>query len=460
MAKNQETVVTYVLHNPKSITETPIYGIVRFNNDRVKIATGWKVLPKHWSGATFDKSGKLIDQGRQRVRNVISANNREAINMFLDNMETAVEKILTDLKVNRIAITKEEVKRRVDLWRKPEPVRVVQSDLIAYVENLLERKDSIKVKSGKSKGRKLSPGTLQRYRTTLNGLKDFQVIYPRKMAFADIDSTFYDAFVDWLTYTRKYAQNNVSKYVENVKTFMQRAFDEGFHTTVSFRSFGGMREESENIYLTESELDRIYRLDLIENPGMERVRDLFIIAAWTGFRFSDFSTLQPEHIKQDEQGNYIIEKRQLKTENKVYIPVFHYSTIEILEKYNFVPPRSISNQKTNDYLHEIAKLAGLNDRILKHQHKAGELKVKTESGWDKMSIGVEKWTLVTTHTARRSFATNMFKRRVPVFIIMECTGHKKEAEFRKYIKADSLEKTQMIRSYFPDAGRENTFKIG
>jgi integrase len=134
--------------------------------------------------------------------------------------------------------------------------------------------------------------------------------------------------------------------------------------------------------------------------------------------------------------------------------------MELLKKYNYIPPRSISNQKTNEYLHDIAKLAGLNDRILKHQHKAGELKIKTESGWDKMSIGVEKWTLVTTHTARRSFATNMFKRRVPVFIIMECTGHKKEAEFRKYIKADSLEKTQMIRSYFPDAGREKTLKIG
>lgn len=459
MAKNQETAITYVLHNPKATSETPIYGIIRFNNERVKVATGWKVLPKHWNGATFDKSGKLIDQGKQRVRNVIAANNREVVNMFLDNLETAVQEILNDLKVNRVAITKDEVKRRVDLWRNPEPIKVVQNDLVAYVENLLERKDSIKVKSGKSKGRKLSLGTIQRYRTTLNGLKDFQKVSSRKMAFADIDSIFYDAFVDWLTYTRKYAQNNVSKYVENVKTFMQRAFDEGLHTNVSFKSFGGMREESENIYLTESELDRIYRLDLVENPGMERVRDLFIIAAWTGFRFSDFSTLQPEHIKKDEQGSYIIEKRQLKTENKVYVPVFHYSTIEILEKYNFVPPRSISNQKTNDYLHDIAKLAGLNDRILKHQHKAGELKVKTESGWDKMSIGVEKWTLVTTHTARRSFATNMFKRRVPVFIIMECTGHKKEAEFRKYIKADSLEKTQMIRAYFPDAGRENTLKI-
>ncbi|MEO6287248.1 MAG: site-specific integrase [Dyadobacter sp.] len=460
MAKNQEAAITYVLHNPKSPTETPIYGIVRFNNDRVKVATGWKVLPKNWNGATFDKSGKLIDQGKQRVRNVVAATNREAINMFLDGMETAVEGILTDLKANRVTITKEEVKRRVDLWRNPAPVRVAQNDLLAYAEDLLERKDSIKVKSGKSKGRKLSPGTIQRYRTTVNGLKDFQKVYPRKMAFADIDSVFYDALVDWLTYTRKYAQNNVSKYVENVKTFMQRAFDEGLHKNISYKAFGGMREESENIYLTENELETIYKLDLSGTPGMERVRDLFIIAAWTGFRFSDFSTLQPEHIKQDEEGNYIIEKRQQKTENKVYVPVFHYSTIEILEKYNFVPPRSISNQKTNDYLHDIAKLAGLNDRILKHQHKAGELKIKTESGWDKMSIGVEKWSLVTSHTARRSFATNMFKRRVPVFIIMECTGHKKEAEFRKYIKADSLEKTQMIRSYFPDAGRTKTLKIG
>jgi integrase len=460
MAKSQETAITYILHNPKADSETPIYGIIRFNNERVKVSTGWKVQPKHWNGPVFDKSGKLIDQGKQRVRNVIAAANRTAINNFLDEMEKVTESIIVDLKTNRIAVTKEEIKSRIDAWRNPQPVHISVADLIGYASSLLERKESIKVKTGKSKGRKLSSGTIQRYRTTLNGLKEFQHVYPRKMSFEAIDTKFYDALVDWLTYTRCYAQNNVSKYVENVKTFMQRAFDEGLHTNMTFRTFGGMREDAENIYLTENELERIYSLDLTSSPRLERVRDLFIIAAWTGFRFSDFSTLQPEHIKKDEEGNFVIEKRQQKTENKVYVPVFHYSTLEILQKYNYIPPRSISNQKTNDYLHEIAAMAGINERILKHQHKAGELKVKTETGWDKMSTGVEKWSLVTSHTARRSFATNMFKRRVPVFVIMECTGHKKEAEFRKYIKADSLEKTQMIRAYFPDGGREKVLKIG
>ena len=47
---------------------------------------------------------------------------------------------------------------------------------------------------------------------------------------------------------------------------------------------------------------------------------------------------------------------------------------------------------------------------------------------------LEKWNLVTTHTARRSFATNQFLNGVPTLSIMAITGHKTEKAFMKYIK--------------------------
>ena len=73
--------------------------------------------------------------------------------------------------------------------------------------------------------------------------------------------------------------------------------------------------------------------------------------------------------------------------------------------------------------------------------------MKVSNGWEKMSTGVEKWTLVTTHTARRSFATNMFKRGMPTVLIMKLTGHKKESEFLKYIKIDAEETLTLMRQY-------------
>ena len=50
-------------------------------------------------------------------------------------------------------------------------------------------------------------------------------------------------------------------------------------------------------------------------------------------------------------------------------------------------------------------------------------------------IQIDKADLVTTHTARRSFATNAYRdeENIPIIDIMMITGHKTEVEFLKYI---------------------------
>ncbi|MES1181949.1 MAG: hypothetical protein ABUL44_04050, partial [Flavobacterium sp.] len=62
-----------------------------------------------------------------------------------------------------------------------------------------------------------------------------------------------------------------------------------------------------------------------------------------------------------------------------------------------------------------------------------------------------KYEWVMSHTCRRSFCTNEFLDGTPITLIMAISGHKTEKAFRKYIKADNLEKAQMIRKLW--AGR-------
>jgi integrase len=52
---------------------------------------------------------------------------------------------------------------------------------------------------------------------------------------------------------------------------------------------------------------------------------------------------------------------------------------------------------------------------------------------------------ITPHTCRRSFSTNEFLDGTPVDLIMAISGHRTEKTFRKYIKADNLQKAHMIR---------------
>ncbi|WP_421827905.1 phage integrase SAM-like domain-containing protein [Larkinella sp.] len=435
MPRKSLSPVIYNLRDVKAKVATPIHCIVCFDNDRLKISTGFKVLPTHWNYT------------KQRVKNVVDAIDKDKINSFLNDLEKAAGEIIADLKSKRIALTKDVLKSRIEEFLNPAPVEDKPKTLLQFVRWYIETCPTRLVRSkGNRAGRVISPSTIRRYKTTLNGLEAFALKYPRPLDFENIDSHFYKAFTEWLT-ARNYATNNVSKYIENVKGFMSAAVDEGFTTNLAFRKFSNLREDAENIYLTEPELNRIYLLDLSKTPRLEKVRDLFVFAAWTGLRFSDFSALQPEHFKSNTEGEVSLNLKQQKTGLRVTIPVESEVVIEILKKYNNRLPSGISNQKTNEYLKEICQLAEINERILKHVTKGGKQVIKTTDGWSKISSGVEKWQLITTHTARRSFATNMFKRGMPTLLIMKLTGHKKESEFLKYIKIDPEETESLIRSY-------------
>jgi integrase len=113
----------------------------------------------------------------------------------------------------------------------------------------------------------------------------------------------------------------------------------------------------------------------------------------------------------------------MKTGEIVVIPL-HWIVTAILQKYNYDLPRSISNQKMNDYLKEIGEKAGIDESVSITKFEGG-IKVARTSN---------KYKLISTHTARRSGATNMYLAGIPAISIMKITGHKTEQAFMRYIQ--------------------------
>jgi integrase len=193
-------------------------------------------------------------------------------------------------------------------------------------------------------------------------------------------------------------------------------------------------EESESIYLNETELEKIYNLDLSENERLDRVRDLFLIGCWTGLRFSDWNKVTPENIKDG-----FLELKQQKTGGAVVIPL-HSVVTQIIKKHNGELPELISSQKTNDYLKEVAQKAGIKETV----HKS------ITRGGIKVSKAYKKYELVTTHTGRRSFSTNLYRAGLDTLTIMQITGHKTEQAFLKYIKVTPREHAEKLRTFWQD----------
>ncbi len=218
---------------------------------------------------------------------------------------------------------------------------------------------------------------------------------------------------------------------------MRAARDEGLHSNIEIerKKFRVLREETKQVYCNEEELDRLYKLDLSDNPHLEKARDIFLIGCYTAQRFSDYTRINKDNIRMLQKGVEVIELIQQKTGERVTIPI-HWKLKKILEKYDYNLPK-IYEQKLNKYIKEIAKLAGINEPVEMIEFK-GALKVNRR---------VPKYEMIKTHTARRSGCTNMYLAGIPTIDIMKISGHKTEKEFLKYINVTKEETARSLANH-------------
>ncbi len=264
------------------------------------------------------------------------------------------------------------------------------------------------------------------YRTTYNHLIEFSsgVDY----SFNDIDMKFYVEYNQYLL-SKNLSKNTISKHWKHIKALMQESYLEKKHKNTDYLNFKRFREEADTIYLTEDELERIYSLKL---KGTEEVvRDYFIIGCYTGLRYSDWDRVELSKAK-----DKIITIRTSKTGELSTIPL-HPKVLKILMKYKSNKmPKKISNQKMNNVIKTIGLKAKIGDLIENRITKGGKV-VKTTK---------PKYMYMSTHTARRSFATNLILQGVSPHLIMKMTGHKSLSSFEKYVRFDDLQATIELKN--------------
>lgn len=281
-----------------------------------------------------------------------------------------------------------------------------------------------------------APSTIKTYVTVIHKLQQYQKYANVTLQWNSFDQSFYYDFLHFYTHIQSLHTNGFGRAIKILKIILNDAFDKNIHQNTAFKtkSFKVMSEDVNNIYLNEDELQRIIALDLSFNPTMQNVRDAFIIGCYTGLRFSDIATIDKEFV-----ANNTIKIKTQKTDQWVTIPLLE-PVRNIMSMYRLSPngfPKVGCSLTMNKYLKQIGELAQLNDMVVKVRSK-GKTRVEQR---------LPKYQLITTHTARRSFATNLFKKGVPSRIIMSITGHKSEKSFNSYIKINSDENAELLLSY-------------
>ncbi len=412
LIKKMATTSFYLKENDaKQTRPTLIFLSFCYDGKRMRISTHEKIAAKNWN------------QNDQRARK--TEDGWQALNERLDKIEADFQKAYRLLKSINKKITSESLTEKVD-----EINGVVNKDNKTFMGFIKEYIETAVFK--------LKHGTIKSYKTTQSVLAKYQMHRNKRIDFDDIDLNFYDDFIRYLSKDLDYSANTIGKHVKNVKVFMGEATNRGLNNNFDYlkKGFRVFKEDIDNIYLTEDEIQILFDLDLSEDQKLAYIRDLFIVGCYTGLRFSDFSQIKKESIR-----NGMISLRTQKTNELVTIPV-HPMVDEIMKKYrgvfaNSLPP-AFANQVMNKHLKEIGEKAKFMEGVI----------INKTIGGKKVNQPFKKFQLITTHTARRSFATNLYLQEFPAISIMKITGHKSEKNFMNYIKMTPHQNAEKLRKHW------------
>ena len=198
------------------------------------------------------------------------------------------------------------------------------------------------------------------------------------------------------------------------------------------------------------------KLDLTNNPRLEKVRDIFCFGCFTGLRYSDIKNLKYAEIitKYSKKGKSYkaIDINVLKTKDPLEIPLNKHA-LTIIDRYekrtdlalamleekanksNQPVLPNISIQKMNDYIKEVAALAGIDT----------EINVVRHIGSKRVEKVYKKFELIATHAARRTFAILSLKQGMNIEVLQQILGHSRIKTTMDYVFVDEETKNKQMK---------------
>lgn len=168
---------------------------------------------------------------------------------------------------------------------------------------------------------------------------------------------------------------------------------------------------SQNAYLTEDEISKIMAYKP-ENENERYIKTSFLLGALTGARHSDYMEFTERNIK-DGWLNYVSQK----THKEANVPASDYiiKLVRAKSRLNV----ELSDVTINNIIRRICAKSGITDEIQLYQKGKYQTKPKYE--------------FLASHSARRSFATNLYLRGADVYQIMKLMGHSSTTQTEGYI---------------------------
>jgi site-specific recombinase XerD len=280
-----------------------------------------------------------------------------------------------------------------------------------------------------NKGKPFEPASIVSYKSYSRHIKNF--IEGKRITWNHINESFYNEYSSYLRYELGFKENTIARAIKVLKKIMRVAMKKPYnlHSNTDFMDFPASYVDTDSIFLTEEEIEAFMSADI--DKHLIEDRDRFFVSYNLFLRFGDAIKIEKDDVF-IHKGKPYIKLMQAKTKVKPVIPLFP-RTVEILEKYNYRIPET-TNQENNWKLKEIGKAAKIKAIFTETFVKKG--KIEKKSGY--------KYTFITTHTARRSMATNYYlamkkSGSIDLKSLQLMGGWKSILMLEKYLKIGALE---------------------
>lgn len=343
----KEISISYLLRKAYRLKngECPIVVKIQYQGERKEINTGLSAKALDWDA----KEG------------CVSANNKKAMAINKD-----LARIQNDIDERFI-----EMRRTIGDFSLGELIERLKGKSNAP-QTIVEY---LKIKIDDYQGRigiDLAQTTFYKYRRTATYFQDFlfDKLGQKNLAVTRINKLLLEDFFKYLRKERKNSHNSSSALMNCLNSILDDAEKAGIIRFNPFKEILLTRKPVNREYLTSDEILAMQKLDNLI-PSLDRNRDLFLLACFTGLAYSDIKALHALNIIVEPDGSKHIERYRTKSMVMSYIPLLSAAE-NILLKYS--PTKDCRdfqwkvpcNQKLNQSLKEIAKLAGIHRNLFMH----------------------------------------------------------------------------------------------
>ena len=403
------------------VENVPIRMRVNFASKRIEFTTGYRIDAAKW------------DTDKQRVRNGCTNKLKQSaseINASLLGYYTEVQEIFKKFEVEEIIPTPEQIKEAFNALHKPiEEIKQRKSTPNAFYKAF----DEFVRDCGRQND--WTDSTYEKFAAVKNHLMNFR----DGLTFDFFDEKGLNDYVTYLRDVKEMRNSTIGKQLSFLKWFLRWAFKKGLHQNNAYDSYKPKLKSTQKkiIFLTWKELNKLREFEIpAAKQALDRVRDVFLFQCFTGLRYSDVFNLRRSDIKGDH-----IEVTTVKISDSLIIELNNHSKA-ILDKYKDVAFEDdkvlpvITNQKMNDYLKELAELAGIDEPVRQTYYRGNE----------RIDEVTPKYALLGTHAGRRTFICNALALGIPPQVVMKWTGHSDYKAMKPYIDiADDIKANAMSK---------------